>query len=75
MKIFVPAHDEARCADLISLVTHIFAYPGHAYVLDWEQELFTLQDVLAAIPLLYRFLDVSIDLCTWLDETLQGNYQ
>ena len=72
MKIFIPAHDEARCADLTSVVTHIFAYSGHAYVLDWEQELFTLQEVLAVAPSLYRFLDVSIDLCTGLEETLQG---
>jgi hypothetical protein len=72
MKIFVPAHDEARCADLTSVVTHIFAYSGHAYVLDWEEQLFTLQDVLAVAPSLYRFLDVSIDLCTGLEETLQG---
>ena len=72
MTIFVPAHDEARCADLTSVVTHIVAYSGHAYVLDWEQELFTLQDVLAIAPSMYRFLDVSIDLYTGIDETLQG---
>ena len=69
MKIFVPTHDEARCEDLASVATHIFAYSGHAYVLDWEQQLFTLQDVLAVAPSLYRFLDVSIDLCTGLEET------
>ena len=37
MKIIIPAHDEARCAELTSVVTRVCSYSEHACVLDWSK--------------------------------------
>ena len=53
-------------------MTHIFAYSDHAFLLDWDEKLDALDDVLFVAPSLYRFVDLSIELCTGLKETLKG---
>jgi hypothetical protein len=72
MKLFVLAAAENRCSQLDSSVTRILGHQGHAYVLKWHAGLEQLQDVLVVAPRLYRFLDLSLELCITMADTLAG---
>ena len=72
MKLFVLAAAEDRCSQLDSPVTHILGHQGHVYILKWHDGLEQLQDVLVIAPRLYRFLDLSLELCITMADTLAG---
>ena len=72
MKLFVLAAAENQCSQLQSPVTHILGHQGHAHILKWHDGLEQLQDVLVVAPRLYRFLDLSLELCITMADTLAG---
>jgi len=71
--VFILAADKERTAPLDSLISHISAYEGHAYELRWDQPIATLRDLLVLIPRMNRSVDIALDLCTQMADTLLGN--
>ena len=71
--VFILAADKKRTAPLDSLISHISAYEGHAYELRWDQPIATLRDLLVLIPRMNRSVDIALDLCTQMKDTLLGN--
>ena len=71
--IFILAADEERTSPLESVVSHIAAYLGHAYELRWDQPLRTLRELLHVVGRLHRAVDIALDLCTQMEDTLKGN--
>ena len=71
--MFILAADKDKTAPLDSLISHISAYDGHAYELRWDQPIATLRDLLILIPRMHRSVDIALNLCTQMGDTLLGN--
>ena len=72
MNLFLLAVDQNTKSELDAPITHLLGFEGHAYQLVWEDGLETLGKTLTLLPKLFRYCDVSIDLCVRFKDTLEG---